>query len=323
MKMKNFINKTLTVLVATALLSSCLKDDSTVLNPEKGVNVIEFSNTTDIAVHGSAIPAYVHSYEVTPEENLPVTVSYSGPATGAPEDITVNIAVASVAPITSYNTEQKTSYILMPTDKYSVTATSVVIPKGKTKATFFVKFKPTTFDLSQNYALPLKITSVSSGTISANFSTILLAVGAKNKYDGVYTYVATHTASDRPSFLIGTEFTYPYDVQLRSSGASSNNLWNSAFGDFLMPLITATNGVSGFGSTNLLINFDSATNKVVSVQNAILAPSNGRKMNLDVTATSSNYWDSKTKNVYITYFMTQPGFTPFKVTAMLKYKKAR
>jgi len=55
MKMKNFINKTLTVLVATALLSSCLKDDSTVLNPEKGVNVIEFSNTTDIAVHGSSI----------------------------------------------------------------------------------------------------------------------------------------------------------------------------------------------------------------------------------------------------------------------------
>lgn len=49
----------------------------------------------------------MHSYEVTPEENLPVTVSYSGPATGAPEDITVNIAVADVAPITSYNTEQK------------------------------------------------------------------------------------------------------------------------------------------------------------------------------------------------------------------------
>jgi hypothetical protein len=323
MKMKNFVNKTLALVLVVSTLSSCLKDDSVVLNPEKGINVIEFSNTTDIAVAGSSIPAYVHSYEVTPEENLPVTVSYSGPATGAPEDITVNIAAADVAPITSYNTEQKTSYILMPSDKYSLAVTSVVIPKGKTKATFMVKFKPNTFDLSKNYALPLKITSASSGTISGNFSTILLAVGAKNKYDGVYTYIATHTASDRPTFLTGTEFTYPYDVQLRSSGASANNLWNAAFGDFLMPLITSTNGVSGFGSTNLLINFDAATNKIVSVSNAILAPSNGRKMNLDDTATGSNYYDPKTKNVFITYFMTQPGFTPFKVTAKLVYKKAR
>lgn len=310
-------------MVTAVTLSSCLKDDSVVLNPDKGTNVIEFANTTDIAVHGSSIPVYVHSYEVTPEETLPITVSYSGPATGAPQDITVNVAVGDGTPVATYNTEQSTSYILMPADKYSMTTTSVVIPKGKTKATFNVKFKPNTFDLSKNYVLPLKITSVSSGTISANFSTILLAVGAKNKYDGVYTYIATHTATDRPTFLTGTEFTYPYDVQLRSSGASQNNLWNAAFGDFLMPLITSTNGVSGFGQTNLLITFDPATNKVTSVQNAIAAPTNGRGMNLDNTATTSNYFNPTTHDVYITYFMTQPGFSPFKVTAKLKYKGAR
>lgn len=321
--MKKFINKTLALFFATLTLTSCLKDDSVVLNPDKGTNVIEFANTTDIAVHGSSIPVYVHSYEITAEETLPVTVSYSGPATGAPEDITVNVAVGGDAPIATYNAEQKTNYILMPSDKYTMTTTSVVIPKGQTKATFNVKFKPNTFDLSKNYVLPLKITSVSSGTISANFSTILLAVGAKNKYDGVYTYIATHTATDRPTFLTGTEFTYPYDVQLRSSGAASNNLWNAAFGDFLMPLITATNGVSGLGSTNLLITFDPATNKIISAQNAIAAPSNGRAMNLDNTATNSNYFDPATHDVYITYFMTQPGFAPFKVTARLKYKGPR
>lgn len=321
--MKRIINKTLALLVAATTLSSCLKDDSVVLNPEKGTNVIEFANVTDIAVHGSSIPAYVISYEVTAEETLPVTVSYSGPATGAPEDITVNVAVGDGTPIASYNTEQSTSYILMPSDKYTMTTTSVVIPKGQTKATFNVKFKPNTFDLSKNYALPLKITSVSSGTVSSNFSTMLLAVGAKNKFDGVYTYIATHTATDRPSFLIGTEFTYPYDVQLRSSGASQNNLWNAAFGDFLMPLITATNGVSGFGSTNLLITFNPTTNKVTSVQNAIAAPSNGRGMNLDNTATTSNYFDPATHDVYLTYFMTQPGYEPFKVVAKLKYKGKR
>ncbi len=322
--MKKFINKTLALLVAAATLSSCLKDDSVVLNPDKGTNVIEFANVTDIAVHGSAIPAYVISYEVTAEETLPVTVSYSGPATGAPEDITVNVAVGDGTPIASYNTAQSTNYTLMPADKYTMTTTSVVIPKGKTKATFNVKFKPNTFDLSQNYALPLKITSVSSGTLSSNFSTILLAVGAKNKFDGVYTYTGTMSpGADRPTILTNTAFTYPYKVQLRSSGATANNLWNSAFGDFLIPIFTNTSGISGFGSTNLLINFDAATNKVTSVSNAILAPSNGRGMSIDATATTSNYFNPTTHDVYLTFFMTQPGYAPLKIVAVLKYNGAR
>ena len=72
-----------------------------------------------------------------------------------------------------------------------------------------------------------------------------------------------------------------------------------------------------------VLNDSLVKDEIVSVSNAILAPSNGRKMNLDDTATGSNYYDPKTKNVFITYFMTQPGFAPFKVTAKLVYKKAR
>ncbi|MCX2573674.1 DUF1735 domain-containing protein [Pedobacter sandarakinus] len=312
------------VLLTTAIfLSSCLKDDSNVLDPEKGVNVIEFANPTDIDVHGSSVPAYLFSYEVTPEETIPVSVSYSGPEPVAPQDITVNLAIGDNTNVTAYNSEQSKSYTLLPAASYTLSSTSVVIPKGQRRATVNVKVKPNTFNLASTYALPLKITSASMGVISGNFNTILLVVSAKNKYDGVYTYTATMTAPDRPTFQIGTEFTYAYDVQLRSSGAASNNLFNTAFGDFLIPLVTSTGGTSGFGSTNLTINFDAATNKVISVANAITNPANGRTMTLDTTATGSNFYDPATKTVYVTFFMNQPGFSPLKIVAKMKFKSAR
>jgi hypothetical protein len=75
----------------------------------------------------------------------------------------------------------------MPVANYTLTVTSVIIPKGKSKATFDVKFKPSTFDLTKSLVLPLKITSVSSGVVSGNFGTILINAVAKNKYDGIYT----------------------------------------------------------------------------------------------------------------------------------------
>ena len=306
-----------------ATFTSCLKDDSLVLNPAKGVNVIEFANPAQIAKIGTVFAMYTLSYDIGPDVILPVEVSYSGPEAVAPQDITVNYGPGTAANVATYNTENKTTYELMPTSAYALPGTSVIIKKGESKAKINITFKPSAFDLTKNLVLPLTITSSSFGIVSGNFSTILLNIGAKNKYDGIYTYTATHQASDRPAFLIGTEFTYPNDVQLRSSGAATNNLFNTAFGDFLMPLILAAGGTSGLGQTNLLITFNPETNKVIAVSNAITAATNGRKMNLDDTAVGSNFYNPTTKEVFITYFMTQPGFSPFKVIAKLKYKGPR
>ena len=200
MKMKNFINKTLTVLVATAFLSSCLKDDSVVLDPTKGTNVIEFENTSDIARHGSSIPLYIHSYPISATPTtLKVTVNYSGPASGAPEDINVKVALGDVASITKYNLEQKTSFILLDPTSYSLGNLDLTIAKGQKKASFEVKFKTDKFDLTKATVLPLKIVSASSGTVSGNFDVILLNVGAKNAYDGIWQYTTSATTSYQPN----------------------------------------------------------------------------------------------------------------------------
>ena len=318
--MKKIINKILALVFATIALSSCLKDDSTVLDPNKaGANLVDFVNPTDIAVHGSTTPLYIFSYPIsTTPTVLPVTVSYSGAEDAAPKDITVNIGLATQAVIDQYNTEQVKTLNFMPATWYTLSATSVVIPKGKKTATFNITVRTDLIELSKSYVLPLKLASTDA-TVSSNFGTALFQIGAKNKFDGSYTYIGTYTASDRPAFLIGTEFTYGREVQLRSSGATSNNLWNSLFGDFLIPLVLASGGSSGLGQTNLLINFDAATNKVVSVQNAIAAPTNGRGMTIDLTAVGSNYFDPTSHDVFLTFFLTQPGFGPIKMVARLKY----
>jgi hypothetical protein len=188
------------------MLSSCLKDDSLVLDPSKGTNVIEFENTAEIAVHGSSIPLYVHSYPITATPTpLTVTVSYSGPASGAPEDIKVKVSLGDLASITKYNTEQKTAFELLDPAAYSLGNLDLTIPKGQKKASFEVKFNTNKFDLTKATVLPLKIVSASSGTVSGNFNVILLNVGAKNAYDGVFNYTTSANTSLVPNKNSTTE----------------------------------------------------------------------------------------------------------------------
>jgi hypothetical protein len=231
--MKKILYKSLALVFATVALSSCLKDDSYVIDPEKAAaNVIDFQNPTDIAAVGTSNPLYIYSFPiVSTPTSINLTVSYSGAEDAAPKDITVNIGVAAQAVIDTYNEEQTKAFTMMPSSWYTLSATSVVIPKGQKTATFKLNISTTLIDLTGSYVVPLKLTSADA-VVSTNFGTVLINVGAKNKYDGVYKWVATQSATDRASFLMNTEYTYGYDTQLRSAGANSNNLWNAAFGGF-------------------------------------------------------------------------------------------
>ena len=307
--MKKYFLKTLSVLLATATLSSCLKDDSMVLNPENGHNVIEFVNTTDINVHGSAIPLYVHSYEIVPEVTLPVSVSYSGPEAVAPQDITVDIVVADNAPIDLYNEEQGTEYEMMAAENYTVSATQVVIKKGQRRASFEVKFKPNTFDLSKSLVLPLKISSVSSGIISGNFSTILLNAGAKNKYDGNYKVEATAPMVDNTVPSI-TGY-YPLDSDLHTTGPNSVVMFCYTYlGGLQGHPIKSAGASSYYGSFAPVFTMDES-GKVVSVTNYYGQPAgNGRSAVLDPTGVNKFTINADgSRTLEVNYFMLQPGST--------------
>ena len=263
--MKKNIIKSIALFLTVTSLTSCLKDDSLVLDPAKGVNVIEFANPGQINVIGSIYPLYVQSYDVVPEVTKTITVSYSGPETEAPEDITVNIALAPTSVITEYNDNQHEEYELMPASNYTMTTTSVVIKKGTSKASFNILFKPTTFDLGKALVLPLKITSVSSGTISGNFNTILLNVGAKNRIDGLYSYKTSAT-----TYLVPNAD--DKDVPLVTSGANTvkTNLLNTYANIITYSIDPITNKVTvvgGFGTpiTDPVSNYNPTT-KVMYVK---------------------------------------------------------
>ncbi len=194
--MKKIINRTLALVFATVALSSCLKDDSTVLDPDKaGSNLIEWQNPAEIAVHGSTTPLYVLSYPIsTTPTPIKLTVAYAGAEDAAPNDVTVNIGTASQLVIDQYNTEQTKTYEAMPASWYTLSATSVVIPKGKKTASITLNVNTSLIDLAKAFVIPLKLTS-SNGLVSSNFGTALFAVGAKNAYDGLYNYKTSANTS--------------------------------------------------------------------------------------------------------------------------------
>jgi len=204
------MKKYFSIILFTAAVSftGCLKDDKANLTPNNSPAVIEWSTavTADapISPSGSTYTLYLRSLEIKSSIDITFEVNYTG-GEAAPQDITVNYGLDNDALI-QYNTErdvrdhQTVHLEPLPTAWYTINGTSVVIKKGERKAVITGKVNTTNItDFDKKYVLPLKITSVSSGTISGNYGTILMQIGAKNPYDGIFNYKSSATQSLHPS----------------------------------------------------------------------------------------------------------------------------
>lgn len=300
--MKKYIINLLAVVLLSTTLTSCLKDDSLVLDPAKGHNVIEFANPSQIAVNGSIYPLYVFSYSLGSVASLPVTVSYSGPEATAPQDITVKFAVGAAATVTAYNANQSKSFEMMPAGNYTLPTNEVVIKQGQSKATFNVTFNTAAFDLTKSFVLPLTITSASSGIVSGNFNTILLAVGVRNIYDGIYSYsgsIIRNSATGPDNALGGTFSNFSRDLVTNSSPTQNT----------LVPLWKDGSTVGGIDGTYITV--DPATNLVTvkSTGNATLKNTPGEV----------NKYDPATKTFTLAFdWGTAPATRIVKVTMVYK-----
>jgi hypothetical protein len=304
--MKNYIYKTLSLLTAVSVLTSCLKDDSLVLNPDKTHNVIEFANPAIISSPvGAVYPLYSLAYDISPQATLPLTVSYSGAENGAPQDIVVNLAIGTQTEVDAYNEEQHSAYDLMTSDVFTLTTNTVTIKKGQKTATVDVNFLTNKFDFGLSYLLPVKITSASSGVVSGNFSTILLSVNAKNMYDGVYSVtgsVARNSAAG-PDTGLGGNYNSGVTTELVTQGPSSVGItpqWRDG---------SAAGGVAGTS-----FSVDPATNLVTVTSTGNLTLKN-------TVGTISNY-DPATRTFTLNYdWGVAPGTRV--VTAKLTYLRSR
>lgn len=186
--MKKILNIVLCGFLATGL-SSCLKDKSMIGPDADGAikNVIEFQNIGPIKSGASAPFAVYIPFTLKPTDataSFEGIVNYAGTDV-APEDIVVDLSV-DPSLISTYNSNVSgAAYESLTSGMYSFPAT-VTIPKGQRQAKFTVTVKPNLFDASKENALPLRITSASTGTISGNFGAVIFSMPLESIWQGTY-----------------------------------------------------------------------------------------------------------------------------------------
>lgn len=259
MKTKSIFN-ILPLAILSVVLSSCLKDELYTADTNEGNHTIEFLEPGQAGDADHLYPVAEQYFEVVPESEGTVTISYSG-GKPAPQDIVVDVQVDEAA-LARYNARiievarqsaieqeqdpdeaeeavQGDLYDLMPTSLYSLSSTQVTIKKGESKAVIKVATKPNQYDFDYRYVVPLTIKSISSGTLSSTFATAFYMFGALNKYDGKYKY----TTSANTSLVPNAE----KEVQLLTKGADK---------------VALSPGLLGTYSNEVIYTIDPATNAI-------------------------------------------------------------
>jgi hypothetical protein len=322
MLMKQIINKASLAIIALAF-TSCVKDHLAV-DPSLSNNVVEFANTGSIVSSAGAVhPRYQIDLGSLPSgksSQININLSYSGAET-APQDITVTLVVDSAA-LAAYNADEGTDYILPPKAVYSLPLTAV-IKAGTQKVQLQVAVtNNSSYDFNVNYALPLKIQSVSSGIISGNFGTAIYSFAARNIYYGVY--VMTGTMTDQTSSAL-TGY-YPLDMDLITYSGNSIALYDpnvaSTYGH---PIKSGTSN-SYYGTFSPVFIFD-ANGNITDVTNYYgqEAGANKRSGQLDPTGVNKITFNGDgTVNYFeVSYIMIQNGSPRTYFKEKFTYKSSR
>ncbi|RYE24515.1 MAG: DUF1735 domain-containing protein [Sphingobacteriaceae bacterium] len=178
--MKNIINSVL-LSVSVLLMSSCLKSTDLVgPTASNGAgSIIEFANPAIIATGSSTLTVPNPRYEFLSlkiGDKVHIDVNYAGTAGVAPNEVTVGLTTDPAALTAHLSTAQanKPTYVSLPSNLYRLPA-SVIIPAGGKLAGFDFTITDQ-YTANTIYAVALKISSASAGTISSNFGTIIVAM---------------------------------------------------------------------------------------------------------------------------------------------------
>ena len=313
-----------TSLAAFLLLTqtACLKDKIGNSDPKGGTNnVVEFQNSSIPVSYTSIYPQYNNSLLWNPDTSgFNINFNYTGTEATTPQDIKITIAIDTAA-LSAFNADQSASYVLPPTDAYTL-ATTVTIPKGSNGATIYCNVKLSSdWDYGAAYALPLTITSASYGVVSSNFGTAIYSVSGRNKYDGSYSLRERQTGWAAYGINDGSTYNWPNNIGFVTAGANSNTTSDKNEGSLLLAF-TSSGGSTGFGATTPLFTFDPSSNALLSVSNTTPNDGRNRTLYLNPAITDSRY-DPSTGTIYAAFIMTQTGRPLQYFYDTLVYKSAR
>jgi hypothetical protein len=240
--------------ILAVVLAGCLDDKDYALDPSGAKSVIEFyDNSVPTNPSGAVYPVWTNVTPLVTDTTFNQTVSYSG-INGNDKDIELTLAIDQAA-LDEYNAQRvdedgnaNNTYSLMPASYYEFDDYTVTIPKGQTKVDIQLKVFPNNFDLSKNFALPIRIVSASHGLISAHFSVAMMAVVVKNDYDGIYEIkggTITRNSGAGPDLTLGGTYVSGLKMPFATINGTSNSF---------APLWKDGSGVGGVAGTRVSLN---------------------------------------------------------------------
>lgn len=203
-------------------LTSCLKDDTMVTDPDKSVgNVLEFGNTGSPSSPAGA-PHFAYTPLTLDPEKVPTakfttSIRYAGAEDVAPQDIVVQLAAAPEA-VTAWNAAYPTAQF--PYNQVAAAnvtfPSTVTIKKGEKFANVEVTIKADALNKAISNVFAIKITSTNFAKVSGNFGTVIYNLPIKSIWDGKYTYtILNNYGTIDPN--IGGTFT-DTNIELRTVG---------------------------------------------------------------------------------------------------------
>jgi hypothetical protein len=310
--------------LSVSLMVSCVKSKNInfVDQSSPSPNIVDFPNQKESAALDIVTTPTIYTFYVeasSQDNNLPSTTV----------TIQKDVQLVTSTKIDPNDTSASApKFEFLPDSAYQLVSTTSTVDPVTHQAPFQLKVNTTKIDLAHTFAVGYTIASTSSGIpIATNKKSDLIAVGAKNKYDGVYTLYINTIGWGAYGIADNQPGTYNSDIEIITAGINSVTQNAVKRGDFLQPALTSTGGATAFGATTPLYTFDNSTNIMTSVVNT--TPNDGRNRQLAINPTppaATPTWNTfvpATHNLYLAYLMTQTGRPTQYIYETLTYKGPR
>ena len=289
------------------LLDACLKSEDQFGWEEDKGNVI--TGIYDRSSAGESKPFVLNL--APPQETVAfLKIKTQAPRSNKPgADIQVQLQLEPGL-VTAYNAAHGTNYVLLPANAYSIPSLAVTVPKEGGEVEIPITINKALLNLANQYALGVKLTSVSEGIINEFEKEIVATFLVKNIYDGVYSYVSGEV------------------IRYNSPGVPANDALSGPLGPSLPDVSFITTGAntvrvaglqwSGGGGVG---GVDPVTLTIDPVTNLVTAAS-GANASFGNWAGKENKYDPATKTFTLNW-RWNPTSTTREYSVVFQYDHAR